>query len=405
MSKGPLAGIRIIGLDQAMAGGTCTSILGDLGAEVIKVEAPLVGDIMRRTRGPNLGGESFHYLAFNRSKKSVVLNLITPAGREVLYDLVRISDVVVDNFRPGVMERLGADYQSLKKVNPKIITCSISGYGATGPHKGRPAFDVVALGLSGVLSTTGEVGHPPMRPSTPLADFAGSMYATVGILAALVRRLQTAEGSTVDVSLLDAAMASLGYLFSYFFLSGVVPKPQGRFHEGLVPYGIFKTKDRYITVGASWPRIARVVGEDWMIDEPRFATAEGRLEHKEEINQTIEKALGKATAESWLELFRVEDIPGDLVKTLDEVVEDPQVVARNMVISLKHPNGELKMVGNPIKMESIDEEGFQPPPLMGQHTLEVLSSLLGYSEKKVEKVMAEMEAHAEEAKSRVIKLL
>jgi len=402
--KGPLSGYRVVDFSRAIAGPFGAMLLGDLGAEVIKIESP-IGDPSRKVAGPDHEGELFYYMAFNRNKKGIVLDLATDSGREVIYDLVKVSDVVWDNFRPGVMKRLGFDYENVKKLNPRIISCSVSGYGATGPYAERPSYDITALALSGVMSITGEPGGRPVRPGPPIIDLAGGMFGALGVTSALTQRERTGEGQKIDVSLLDSSIALLAYELSYYFCSGIVPQPLGSGHLAILPYGVYKCKDdTYVALGPVWPRLARVIGADWMIDDPRFKSGRDRVEHREEFNRTIEEYLAKAPASDWLELFNAEDMACAPINNLAEAAVDPQVLYRNMILSLPHSlGGEIRLAGNPIKTPAIDESGHAAPPTMGQHNVDVLSGILGYSEEKIRKLREEEEAHREEMERRVRK--
>ena len=392
--KGPLESVRVLDLGERIAGPYAGMMLSDIGAEVIKVESPL-GDHGRLVGGPEVDGQSFLYLAFNRNKKGITLDLWTDTGREAFFDLVRKSDVVLDNFRPGVMERLSADYNSLKKINPRIITCSISGQGASGPYTQWPSFDLLPLGISGILSITGEEGRPPVRPGAPIADLAGGLFATIGIISALFRRELTGEGQYIDISLLDCSMSLAAYHISHYFCSGIIPRPLGSGHLAILPFGVYKTKDDYITIAPSWPRLARAIGADWMIDDHRFKELDDRLKHRDEFNAVIEEHLQQMGAKEWLEIFHLEDITAGPVNNIAQATEDPQVLHRNMIVKMKYPSGgEVKQVGNPIKMsECVDDQHFTPPPTLGQHTDEVLYSILGYPKEKIDSLKREMEDH------------
>lgn len=398
---GPLNGYRILDLSRAIAGPYGAMILGDLGAEVIKIEPP-DGELSRLFPGPSHEGESFYYMAFNRNKKAITLDLGTNAGREAFYELVKISDVVWDNFRPGVMERLGADYQTINKINPRIISCSISGYGTTGPYVHRPSLDVVIQGIAGTLSTTGKPGRRPLKPGFPAADILGGLFGVIAVISALTQRERTGEGKRIDVEMLGSMMSAMAYEFSYYLCSGVVPGAMGSGHLSLIPYGIYKCKEGFVTLGPTWPRLAKVIGADWMIDDPRFAEHEERLKHRQEFNQAIEEHLAKAPAEDWLELFYVEDIIAGPINTIDKTVVDPQVKARNMILNLPHPQGgEVRLVGNPIKMEGINENEYSTPPTLGQHNDEILKGLLNYSDEKLAKLRDEEKNHAQELRARL----
>ncbi|MBI2864285.1 MAG: CoA transferase [Chloroflexi bacterium] len=403
--KGPLSGVRVLDLSSAVAGPYGAMILSDLGAEVIKVESP-EGD---RTRKDGLGqgthrGQSYFYMAMNRNKKSLILDLLTDSGREAFYDLVRISDVVWDNFRPGVMERLRVDYDTLKKINKRIISCSISGFGQSGPYRERGAVDLIALALSGVLSITGEPGGPPVRPGPPEADLWGGSFGAQGVLAALYERERTGVGQRVDIGLLDAQLSNLTYYVSYYFCSGQVPKAMGTSHLSVVPFRAYNTKEGWLVIGPSWPRLARVLGLDWMIDDPRFIEKEARVINRQAFDDAIQERLMEARAADWLELFYAEDIPAAPVNTIDRAVVDPQVQHRNMVVTMPHPlGGEVRLVGNPIKMPGSIVEEFTAPPLLGQHNEEILAGLLHYSEEKIGRLREEEASHRGELLARLDK--
>ncbi len=387
---GPLSGIRVLDFSRAISGPYGSMILGDLGAEIIKIETP-EGDLSRVSAGPTHKGENFYYLAFNRNKKDIVLDLLTKSGKEAFYDLVKISDIVCNNFRTGSMERLGADYDTLRKINPRVIYCTITGYGPSGPSSDRPAWDVAILAASGIISVTGEPDGRPVRPGVPIADEAGALFSVIGILAALAERQRTGKGQKIDISLMDACISLLCYPLSYYFTTGIVPKPiSNSGHLILVPYGVYKTKKGYIALGVCWPRITRAIGAEWLAEDPRFKDLQARQEHRDELNAIIEEHLVKAEADDWMEIFKVEDITAAKVATLDEVVVDPQVLHQKMILNMEHPlGGEIKLAGNPIKIEGISEEEFTPPPTLNQHQHQILSELLGYSDEKIRRLREE----------------
>ena len=403
--KGPLSGVRVLAVEHAQAGPYGSMLLGDLGAEVIKIESP-EGDMSRTFAGPQHKGETYYFMAFNRSKKSLVLDLGTETGKEVFCDLVKISDVVWDNFRAGVMERLGLDYESLKKIKPSIICCSITGYGSSGPYRERPSFDIVAQALSGIMSITGEPDGAPLKTGIAVADLSGGFFGALGVAAALAKRAVTGEGQKVEISLLNTCISLLAYHLSYYFCSGDVPKRLGSGHLSVIPFGAYETKEGHIALGICWPRVARTIGAEWMIDDPRFSTQEERWKHRQEFEEIFREHFSKATAEDWEELFKVDDIPGGPVNTLDKAAIDPQVLHNKMVLNLKHPlGGEIKLAGNPVKMPGCIDEEYSPPPTLGQHSAEILSQLLGYSEEKIRKLREEQEKHIEELKAHVHKQL
>jgi crotonobetainyl-CoA:carnitine CoA-transferase CaiB-like acyl-CoA transferase len=394
-----LKGVRIVDLSIAIAGPSGSQLLGDLGAEVIKIEPPGAGEIARDL-APKLKGESYYILAHNRNKKDVALDLYTEAGKEALHDLVKISDVVYDNLRPGTLERLGADFETVRKINPRIISCSLTGYGSSGPYRDYPGFDDMAEGLSGVYSLNGEPGGRPMRVPVTIADLAGGFFAATGVIAALYDREHTGLGRKVEVNLLDAVMYYLSAHFQFYFTTGEVPRPHGSRHPTTPMAGIFQTRNGYLVLGPSWPRIARVINKEWMIDDPRFSTAEERVKNKKDLEDLIEDGLRQADTEDWLELMHLEDIACAPVYTLDKVVNDPQIVHNKTITTLHHPLcGEIRGIDCPIKIREAKEVEHSPPPTLGQHTDEVLKEILGYSEEKVRRLKEE-EGTAEDIKAR-----
>ena len=400
--EGPLSKIRVLDLGNYLAGPVASMIMADLGAEVIKIEPPQ-GDMSRLTTGPNHKGESSHYLSWNRNKKGIVLDLGTAMGIEAFYGLVKISDVVINNFRPGVMERLSSDYETLRKINPRIICTSLTGMGPTGPMKDRPQVESTVSGISGILSVTGEPAGRPVRPGPAISDLANALYAVIGTMSALYERETTGVGQRVDSSLLGASVALMGYHISYYACSGILPEPLGSAYPFTAPYGAYKTKDGYVVFGPCWPRIARAVGAEWLIDDPRFAKTEDRLKNRLELDNEIEKCLAQATTEEWLEIFYHEDIIAGPLNTVDKVIADPQVNHLNMILNIEHPlGGTITVAGNPIMKASLIGKHSSPPTL-GQDTDEVISRLLGYSEEKIMKLKEEQKANVEVTKAHVRK--
>ncbi len=388
----PLSGIRVLDLSQALAGPASARMLGDLGAEIIKVEPPEVGEAARRMGTSFMNGESVYYMTFNRNKKGIALNLRTEGGRQVLYRLVKVSDVVLDNFRPGVMARLGADYETLKKVNHSIICCSVSGFGRDGPYSDRPVFDSVIQALSGAMSVTGEPGGPPNVMGFAVTDIGGSYGATVGILSALMARERSGEGQQVDLSLLDIQLTFQGHLSEAYLGGGNVPGPGGSVQSANLPNGAFRAKDgRYLQIHCATQKFyeiladmmaANVEGFEGLPQDQRFVTIDGRRKNWGELRALLGQAFATKTADEWMELLGNE-LPVAPVITIAEAFHDPQVLHRNMLVEADHPvAGKYKMPGNPIKMGQ--EEVFHPAPTLGQHNEEVLGGLLGYSSSEIE---------------------
>jgi crotonobetainyl-CoA:carnitine CoA-transferase CaiB-like acyl-CoA transferase len=385
-----LSGVRILDLSQMLAGPYGSMLMADLGAEVIKVERPEGGDRTRAIGPYYADGKSAYFVSINRSKKSVALDLKEEADRRVFHELVKKSDVVFDNFRPGVLEKLGCDYETLRSINPGIISCSITAYGSTGPDKDRPAFDLCLQAYGGAMSITGEPGRPPVRLGLPMGDLAGGMMAAFAIASALYRREKTGEGCRIDLSLLDCLVSLLTYVAQFYFASGEVPGPIGSGHQSVVPYQAFRTKDGYVVVSVFtekfWRKFCRVLGMEDLADDPRFSTNDRRSENRGELVPALEKEFLTKDAEEWLELLTAEGVPCAPVNTVDAVMEDPQVLARGMLVEVADPRlGPLQMLGNPVKVDGV-EDAFSPAPRLGEHTREVLSELLGLSDDMLDAV-------------------
>jgi len=389
-----LTGVRVVDLSQAHAGPAGTQILGDLGADVIKVESP-IGELVRFDWVSRSGG---HYMqALNRNKRDVVLDLWTKSGREAFCDLVRVSDVVLDNFRVGVMKKLGADYDSLKKLNPRIISASILGYGSSGPYSTYPSYDDLGQAMSGMASLCGEPGGKPMRSAAAIGDISAGILCTYGVVVALYERERTGQGRRVEVNLLDSCMALLDTMFQHYFSFGHLPPPQGSRHPVSPLLGYYKTRNGYIALGPCWPRICRVIDREWMIDDPRFREVGDRMKNKKEMEDLIEEALQEADSEDWIELLRAEDIAVSPVNTLDKVAEDPQVAHNGTILQMEHSvYGKVRAVACPIRMPGAVEGESSPPPMLGEHTDEVLRTILGYSDEKMDRLRQEQEENAEE---------
>lgn len=391
--QGPLAGIRVLDFTQFLAGPFGSRLLGDLGAEVIKIEQPNIGEPARRLPPHFLGGESAYFLGMNRSKKGITLNLRHPEGRQTLYDLVALSDVVYDNFRPSVLPRLGLDYESLKRVNPAIIACSLTGYGQEGPYSEFPGFDGIVQAMGGGMSVTGEPGRPPISMGFPVGDAVGGWMAAMGIVTALYARSATGQGQRVDVSMLDVQIALQAHLGQFYLVSGQVPTPIGSGHPANVPIGAFQTKDgKYIQLHCPtnefFQKLALMIstnvpGAATLPEDPRFVDAGSRLAHRDELEDILREAFLAKPRDEWLELIRSADVPAGPVYNIGEALADPQVLFRHMVVETEHPTANrYKMAGNPIKMGQ-DDESFSPAPLLSQHTEEIFTELLGYTPEKI----------------------
>lgn len=386
-----LEGVRVLDLSQYIAGPYGTQILADLGAEVIKVEPPdLNPEVRRMVPLDHYDSHAAGLLTVNRNKKSVALDLKQEAGREAFHALTRLSDVVYDNFRPGVMERLGLGYEALAEINPRIIACSVTGFGATGPWSGRPAFDMVAQGMSGMISLTGEPDGAPVPVGFALTDLMAGINAAHGILAALYARERTGRGQKVEVSLLASSVGLLSYDVAGYLVRGIQQERRGRFNHTVSPYGVFTTSDGYIALSAhrSYERFCRAIGREDLLADPRFTTLADRVAHRKEMGAILEAHFQTQTTEHWLTVLEQADVPCGPVNSLDQVFSHPQVQAQDMVVEFDYVlGGRVRAVGNPIKLSGTPPEERRrafSAPLLGQHTAEVLGALLGYSRERLE---------------------
>ncbi|MGE0797924.1 MAG: CaiB/BaiF CoA transferase family protein [Lautropia sp.] len=386
----PLAGIRILDLTRYLAGPFGAMILGDLGAEIIRIEHPEDLEFARRAPPHFIQGQSVYFLSLNRNKKSVALDLKSADGLAVFYDLVKTADVVFDNFRFGVTDKLKVDAETLKKIKPDIICCSLSGYGRNGPYADRPGADFIMQGISGVMSLTGEPGSPPQKTGISIVDHLGGLYAAISILASLVQKGRGGGGRSSDVSLLDSMVAVLTYVAAYYLNAGEVPqKVPYSGHPFNVPLQNFEASDGYIVLMAAddrfWPGVCRVIGKPEWGDDPRLKTMAGRGKHKQMILDAMIPAIKAKPVTHWVDAFVAEGVLCDRVNTLPEGMAHPQVLARNMVVEIDHPvSGTFRTVGNPIKLTD-EPEVFGSPPLLGQHTDELLAEI-GYSNEKIEQL-------------------
>lgn len=390
---GPLAGLRVLDLTQFLSGPFGTMILGDLGAEVIKVE-PRAGELSRTIPPHFVGEDSVYYLSVNRNKKNIVINLKTPEGAQVVRDLVLACDIVVENFRPGVLERLGICYEKLAQEKPALIWCSVSGFGQDGPWRDWPAYDMMIQALSGGMSLTGAQDGPPVRAGIPLGDISAGMFGVIGVLAALQERHRTGRGRLVDVAMLDCQVAMLSYQAAYYLHSGQVPGRQGTGHDSIPTYGTFPSSDgRSIVVTANtekmWQQMAVFLGLGDLIDDPRFLTNHERLANRSELEPLLQRAFLKRSAQEWMEDFLAAGIPAGVVNTLDLALGSPQVHHRSMLLDLDNQAGKVvRVVGNPIKFDGRETTPLRYPPGLGQDTDQVLESVLGLSRSKIDELCA-----------------
>jgi len=376
-TSGALGGLRVIDVTQVMAGPFCAMVLADLGADVIKIEPP-GGDMTRRMPGA-VGADTPAYNAVNRGKRSVVLDLKTAAGRGGLVRLADTADVFIENSRPGVMAALGVDYPTLADSNPRLVYASISGYGQTGPLRAKGGLDLIAQGVSGIMSVTGAPGGPPMKAGVPLTDLGAALFAAVGILAAIECRRRTGAGQHVDTSLVDAGVALSVWEATEYF-AGAVPTPLGSAHRMVAPYQAVRCADGYITVGASsnhlFARLSEALGHPEWVRLPEFEDNASRVQNRAALAERIEMVTGERTTKAWLAIFEAHDIPCGPINTYAEAFEDPQIVEREMVVGLEHPTlGQIRTLGSPIKLSATPPDVRRRAPHLGEHTEEVLKEV------------------------------
>jgi crotonobetainyl-CoA:carnitine CoA-transferase CaiB-like acyl-CoA transferase len=382
---GALEGIRVLDLTRILAGPYATMMLADLGAEVIKIEIPGKGDDTRGWGPPFVEGESTYFMSINRNKKSLTLDM---------KKLIVQSDVVAENFRPGTMEKLGFGYERIREINPRIVYASVSGFGHTGPLAKRPGYDVVVQGEGGVMSLTGTPDGPPTKVGVSVADITAGMLAAHGILAALVARERTGTGQKVDIGMLDGQVALLTYQAGIFFATGKAPKRRGNAHPSIVPYETFACADGFINLGVGndslWEKFCEVTGQGELAHDPRFVKNADRVQHHDELKAILDEMFAAHPRDYWLEKLDDAGIPCGSINTLDQVLTHPQVLAREMVVEVNHPvAGPTKLTGAPIKLSETPTEVRTPPPLLGEHTEEILSGVLGLASSDIKGLQAE----------------
>ncbi len=390
---GPLQGLRVLDMTWALAGPFCSMILADLGAEVIKVENPDEGDPSRKNF-PFLKGVSSYFLSVNRGKKSITVNLRQPRGKEIILGLARKSDVLVENFRPGVMDRLGLGYAVLREANPRIIYAACSGFGQTSPYANRPAYDVIVQGMGGTLSITGETDGGPVRVGYSIGDLGGGVFTALGILSALHEREKSGEGQMVDVSMLDCQMAFLENAFARYFATGEVPDRIGTRHPVLTPFQAYPTRDGYLVVAAPrdpfWQKFCKVIQREDLVTDPRFKGNQIRTQNHKELEKEVTQALRSKSTAEWVELMIREDIPCGPVNRVDELARDPHTATREVIAEVKHSKaGNLKVVNSPIKLSRTPVRLEKANPELGENTEEILTALLGYSREEIASLKAE----------------
>ena len=390
-----LDGIRVLDLTRAMAGPYCTMMLGDLGADVIKVERPGTGDESRGWGPPFVGepagsapGESAYFLSVNRNKRSITLNLKSKAGLEIMQRLIAKADILVENFRTGVLDKMGLGVLHAHKLNAALIYCSISGYGRTGPYADRPGYDVIIQAEGGMMGITGPVEGPPSRVGIPIVDINSGMFAASSILAALFTRTRTGEGQHIDVSLFDTQTALLTNVAANFLVGGEPPGRLGNDHPNLAPYAAFQASDKWFVIGVAnetqWERFCAAIDRPALHGDLRFETNRVRVENRSELSALLEEVFSQRTADEWLQRFKTAGLPCGPINDIREVFQHPQVAARELIIESEHPSaGTVKMTGFPYKLSGTPPALRLPPPRLGEHNDEILIGLLGYEEDAV----------------------
>lgn len=389
---GPLAGVKVLDFSRILSGPYASMVLADLGAEVIKIEPVDKGD-ETRSFPPFQGKLSHYYIALNRSKRSIALNLKSPEGVQIARDLARQSDIVLENFRPGVMERLGLGYEVLRKDNERLIYCSVTGFGNDSPLGDKPAFDIVAQALSGVMSVNREPGQAPNKLGIPMGDMAGSIFSVFGLLAALHERNATGQGRHVEVAMLDSLIALQGYLSQIYFVTGHSPQPVGTQHPSIVPYGAFPTSDGHVIVACLtdrfWQNFARSLDRADLIEDPRFAVYEQRLDNRCALQEIIHDRMTRDTTEYWLDRLSEFDIPNAPILSVGGALEQPHVLSRGLVETTRHPTeGAMRLVRGPIRFDGRGPSAASAPSLLGEDTHDVLRKALGYGEERIEELAA-----------------
>ncbi len=381
-----LAGIRVLDFSRVLAGPFCTMVLADLGADVIKVERDGTGDDLRGWGPPFMpDGESTYFLSVNRNKRSIVLDLKTQSGRELAQRLAQTSDVLLENFRPDVMESLGLDYVRLSALHPGLIYCSITGYGTTGPLAGRPGYDVITQGMGGLMSVTGEPDGTPMRVGVAIVDLVTGLYSAVAILGALQARTRSGKGQRVDLSLLESCLSVMPNLTAGYLMAGEKPVRLGNGHPNTVPYKVFPTRDGNLTLAvgndSQWQRLCRVVGHPELADDPRYAENRARIARRSEVEALVSGWFRERNTDEWVKLLEEAEVPCGPIHTIDRILSDPQIEALGLLKALVHPtSGALRVVGAPFHFSADDTEPYLPPPRLGEHTSAVLKELLSLND-------------------------
>ena len=389
----PLTGLRVLDLSRVLAGPYCAMMLADYGADIVKIEPPKVGDDSRAF-GPFVGDESAYFMSLNRNKRSMTLNFKRQAECDLFKEMVKHADIVLENYRPGTMEKFGLGYDELKKINPKIIYAACSGFGHSGPYQYKPAYDIIVQAMGGSMSITGPEGGEPCRVGASVGDIIAGMFTAYGIMMALHHRGNTGEGQKVDVGMLDCQVAVLENAIARYVTSGSVPTPLGNRHPSISPFSSFTAQDGHIIVGAGndrlWTKLCNILEKPELLTDSRFDNNSNRTAHVKELTGILNEVFSKKTIAEWMTVLEEAELPCAPINTVDKIVNDPQIKAREMIVEVEHPvAGHLKMAGLPIKMSATPGAVERPAPLLGQHTAELLKEILGWDEAKTAKFFAE----------------
>ena len=383
-----LAGIRVLDLSRVLAGPYCTMMLADFGADIIKIEPPNVGDDSRAF-GPFIGKESAYFMSLNRNKRSMTLNFKRQAECDLFKEMVKQADVVVENYRPGTMEKFGLGYDVLKQINPKLIYAACSGFGHTGPYRDKPAYDIIVQAMGGIMSITGAENGEPTRIGASVGDVIAGMFTAYGVMLAMYHRERTGEGQKVDVGMLDCQLAILENAIARYVTSGIVPGPLGNRHPSITPFSSYTASDGYIIVGAGndrlWERLCNILERPDLIKDPRFDNNGNRTTNAKELGNILNGIFKARTINEWLGILEEAGLPCAPINTIDKIVNDPHIAARNMIVEVEHPvAGKLKMPGVPVKMSATPGTVETHAPLLGQHTGEILKEMLGWDQERVD---------------------
>ena len=389
---GPLAGMKVLELAQIMAGPTCGMLLADMGADVVKVEKLPGGDDSRSYREPRINGVSAPFMILNRNKRGIALNLKAPQGREILVTMVKQSDVLIENYRRGTLEKLGVGYDVLSAANPGLIYCAISGYGRSGPYADKGGFDLIAQGFTGLMSVTGEPGRPPVKTGNSVADMNAGILAVAGITAAYVHKLKTGQGQIVETSLMEAALQQTYWHAASYFATGESPGPTGSAHLLSAPYQAYPTRDGWVNIGganqANWERVAAVLGHPEWRDDPRFLTNSDRMNNLPALTEAMSTILVQRDKADWIAAFDAAGVPVGPVHSIGEALTHPQTLARNMVVDLVHPQaGATRAIGCPVQFSETPTQISRAAPLLGQHSRELLKEY-GYTDSQIDSFAA-----------------